>query len=48
MFPFDLEEDEIMPEVSEETEKEEYEINLETGKLTGRKISGPMSRFSTN
>ena len=40
MFPFDLEEDEIMPEVSEETEKEEYEINLETGKLTGRKISG--------
>nr|DAZ52448.1 MAG TPA: Protein of unknown function (DUF2634) [Caudoviricetes sp.] len=41
MFPFDLEDEEIdAEELEEETEKQEYEVDFETGKLTGRMISG--------
>ncbi|MFQ9112448.1 MAG: DUF2634 domain-containing protein [Butyribacter sp.] len=41
MFPFDLEDEEIdAEELEEETEKQEYEVDIETGKLTGRMISG--------
>lgn len=41
MFPFNLEDEEIdAEELEEETEKQEYEIDFETGKLTGRMISG--------
>lgn len=41
MFPFDIEDDEIdAEEIEEESEKQEYEIDFETGKLTGRMISG--------
>ena len=39
MFPFDLEEEEINP-VSAEKEPSDYEIDLRTGKLTGRIITG--------
>lgn len=40
MFPFDLEE-EIEEEVAiEEDEKKDWEIDFETGKLTGRIITG--------
>lgn len=40
MFPFDMDEDEM--DVKEETHKEpiDYEIDFETGKLTGRVITG--------
>ena len=31
---------EAMPEIEEEKELEEYEVDFESGKLTGRKISG--------
>lgn len=40
MFPFDIEDEEAMPEIEEEKELEEYEVDFESGKLTGRKISG--------
>lgn len=41
MFPFDLEDEEIdTEEIKEEPEKQDYEVNFETGKLTGRMISG--------
>lgn len=41
MFPFDLEDDEIdAEEIEEEPEKQEYEVDFKTGKLTGRMISG--------
>lgn len=41
MFPFNLEDEEIdAEELEEETEKQEYEVDFETGKLTGRMISG--------
>lgn len=40
MFPFDIDEDEITPEIEEEKIPSDYEIDLETGKLTGRIISG--------
>nr|DAJ33512.1 MAG TPA: Protein of unknown function (DUF2634) [Caudoviricetes sp.] len=41
MFPFDLEDDEIdAEEIEEEPEKQEYEVDFETGKLTGKMISG--------
>ena len=40
MFPFDIEDDEIEIEVDEEKEPSDYEIDLATGKLTGRIITG--------
>ena len=40
MFPFDIEEDEIEVTLDEEKEPTDYEIDLETGKLTGRIITG--------
>ena len=40
MFPFDIEDEEAMPEIEEEKELEEYEVDFESGNLTGRKISG--------
>lgn len=41
MFPFDLEDEEIdTEEIEEEPEKQEYEVDFKTGKLTGRMISG--------
>lgn len=41
MFPFDLEDEEIdAEEIEEEPEKQDYEVDFETGKLTGRMISG--------
>lgn len=40
MFPFDLEDGEIDVEQEEEKEPKEYEIDLKTGKLTGRMITG--------
>ena len=39
MFPFDLEEEELDP-VSVEKEPSDYEIDLRTGKLTGRIVTG--------
>lgn len=40
MFPFDIEDEEIDVEVEEETVRSDYEINFETGELTGRIITG--------
>lgn len=40
MFPFDIEDEEAMPEIEEEKELEEYEVDFESGNLTGRKIGG--------
>lgn len=40
MFPFDIEDEEIDIEVEEETVKSDYEIDFETGELTGRVITG--------
>lgn len=40
MFPFDIEDDEVDVEIDEQTEPSDYEIDLETGKLTGRIITG--------
>lgn len=40
MFPFDIEDDEINIVVESEKEPTDYEIDFETGKLTGRVITG--------
>lgn len=40
MFPFDLEDDELDLEVEEEKEPSDYEIDFDTGKLTGRIVTG--------
>lgn len=40
MFPFDIDDDEIDIEIDEEKEPTDYEIDFETGKLTGRIITG--------
>lgn len=40
MFPFDIEDDEVDVEIDEQTVPSDYEIDLETGKLTGRVITG--------
>jgi hypothetical protein len=40
MFPFDIEDDEVDFNIDEQTEPSDYEIDLETGKLTGRVITG--------
>ena len=40
MFPFDIEDDEVDVEIDEQSEPSDYEIDLETGKLTGRIITG--------
>ena len=40
MFPFDIDDDDIDVEVDGEKEPSDYEIDLETGKLTGRIITG--------
>lgn len=38
MFPFDIEENEIVED--EQVPKKEYEVDFEAGKLTGKAISG--------
>lgn len=40
MFPFDIEDEELQVEVEDEKEPSEYEIDFNTGKLTGRIITG--------
>lgn len=40
MFPFDIEDDEIDIEVEGDKIPSDYEIDFETGKLTGRIITG--------
>lgn len=40
MFPFDIDEDDIVIQTEEEKEPTDYEIDFETGKLTGRIITG--------
>lgn len=40
MFPFDIDEEEVAPEIEEEKEQSDYEIDFNTGRLTGRIISG--------
>lgn len=41
MFPFDMDDDEIDVEIeNEDTETSDYEIDLRTGKLTGRTLTG--------
>ena len=40
MFPFDIDDDEIDDNQIEETEPKDYEIDLQTGKLTGRFVTG--------
>jgi len=40
MFPFDIDEDEVLVTVDENKEPTDFEIDLTTGKLTGRIITG--------
>ena len=40
MFPFDIDDDEINIEVEEDKEPTDYEIDFNTGRLTGRIITG--------
>ncbi len=40
MFPFDIDDDEIDDSQIEETEPKDYEIDLQTGKLTGKFVAG--------
>lgn len=40
MFPFDLDDDELDVESDDAAEPSDYEIDLRTGKLTGRIITG--------
>lgn len=40
MFPFDIEDDEFEDEQEETKEPREHEIDLKTGKLTGKIITG--------
>lgn len=40
MFPFDLEEDELDIDENEQKEPRDYEIDLKTGKLTGKVVTG--------
>jgi hypothetical protein len=40
MFPFDIEDAELDVEVEDDKEPSDYEIDFETGKLTGRIITG--------
>lgn len=40
MFPFDIDEEEVTPDVEEEKIPSDYEIDFTTGKLTGRVITG--------
>lgn len=40
MFPFDIEDEELEVRTDEEKELSDYEIDFETGKLTGRIITG--------
>lgn len=40
MFPFDMEDEEVELEETEEQEYKEYEIDFETGMLTGNIVSG--------
>lgn len=40
MFPFDIEDEEVDVEVEEAKEPADYEIDFETGNLTGRIITG--------
>lgn len=40
MFPFDIEDDEIDLKIEESKAPSDYEIDLDTGKLTGKIITG--------
>lgn len=40
MFPFDIDDEEIDVERDDEKEPKDYEINLNTGELTGRFVEG--------
>lgn len=40
MFPFDIEDEELEVQTEEEKELSDYEIDFETGKLTGRMVTG--------
>lgn len=40
MFPFNIEDEEIEVEIEESKEPTDYEIDFNTGKLTGRVITG--------
>ena len=40
MFPFDIDDAELDVEVEDDKEPSDYEIDFETGKLTGRIITG--------
>ena len=40
MFPFDIEDEDVELEEKEEESYKEYEINWETGELTGRIVEG--------
>ena len=40
MFPFDIDDEEIELNLPEETEPSDFEIDFETGRLTGRVITG--------
>lgn len=41
MFPYDIDEEEdVLSEEEEEVEPKEYEVNFETGQLTGRIVTG--------
>ena len=40
MFPFDIDDEQINVAVDEDTIPSDYEIDMTTGKLTGRMISG--------
>jgi len=40
MFPFDLEDEEVTPIITKNDDPVDYEVDWETGKLTGRIITG--------
>lgn len=40
MFPFEIEEEEQIEQVEEQKEPKEYEIDFQTGQLTGRMVTG--------
>ena len=40
MFPFDIEDEDLEVQAEEEKELADYEIDFETGKLTGRTVTG--------
>lgn len=40
MFPLDLDDDDLIDETDESDEPRDYELDLRTGKLTGRMVTG--------